>query len=168
MKADTKTMFFVLFVAKNGKMIIPSTHLAMSSEAPPQPSPRGGSSFLLWKVGMGLWWNSFPLGKAGMGLPLATLSELRLAEGVILNLIISSCNFPPINLVRVTPAANRNTYSVAIMVVLAPRVAVFARNPGLGGGAFRLSRPSARLPPMAPAPMMAIVITWQVCVRDDR
>ena len=32
----------------------------------------------------------------------------------------------------VTPAANRNTYSVAIMVVLAPRVAVFARNPGLG------------------------------------
>ena len=33
---------------------------------------------------------------------------------------------------RVTPAANRNTYSVAIMVVLAPRVAVFARNPGLG------------------------------------
>ena len=32
----------------------------------------------------------------------------------------------------VTPAAKRNTYSVAIMVVLAPRVAVFARNPGLG------------------------------------
>ena len=32
----------------------------------------------------------------------------------------------------VTPAAKRNTYSVAIMVVLVPRVAVFARNPGLG------------------------------------
>ena len=32
----------------------------------------------------------------------------------------------------VTPAANRNTYSVAIMVVLAPRVAVVALNPGLG------------------------------------
>ena len=32
----------------------------------------------------------------------------------------------------VTPAAKRNTYSVAIMVVLAPRVAVFVRNPGLG------------------------------------
>ena len=30
----------------------------------------------------------------------------------------------------VTPAAKRNTYSVAIMVVLAPRVAVFVRNPG--------------------------------------
>ena len=47
MKSDTKTMFFVLFVAKNGKMIILSTHPAMPSEAPPQPSPRGGSSFLL-------------------------------------------------------------------------------------------------------------------------
>ena len=34
--------------------------------------------------------------------------------------------------VGVTPAAKRNTYSVAIMVVLAPRVAVFVRNPGLG------------------------------------
>ena len=32
----------------------------------------------------------------------------------------------------VTPAAKRNTYSVAIMVVLAPRVAVFVRNTGLG------------------------------------
>ena len=31
-------MFFVLFVAKNGKMIILYTHTAMSSEAPPQPS----------------------------------------------------------------------------------------------------------------------------------
>ena len=57
---------------------------------------------------------------------------MRLAEGVILNLIIRTSKFPPINLVWVTPAANRNTYSVAIMVVLAPRVAVFARNPGLG------------------------------------
>ena len=57
---------------------------------------------------------------------------MRLAEGVILNLIIRTSKFPPIVLVRVTPAAKRNTYSVAIMVVLAPRVAVFARNPGLG------------------------------------
>ena len=38
MRTDTKTMFFVLFVVKNGKMIIPSAHPAMSSEAPPQPS----------------------------------------------------------------------------------------------------------------------------------
>ena len=43
MKSDTKTMFFVLFVAKNGKMIILSTHPAMPSEAPPQPSPREGT-----------------------------------------------------------------------------------------------------------------------------
>ena len=46
--------------------------------------------------------------------------------------MIPSYNVPHIVLVRVTPAANRNTYSVAIMVVLAPRVAVFAHNPGLG------------------------------------
>ena len=46
--------------------------------------------------------------------------------------MIPSYNVPHIVLVRVTPAAKRNTYSVAIMVVLAPRVAVFARNPGLG------------------------------------
>lgn len=46
MKADTKTMFFVLFVAKNGKMIILSTHPAMPSEAPPQPSPREGTEKL--------------------------------------------------------------------------------------------------------------------------
>ena len=46
MKSDTKTMFFVLFVAKNGKMIILSTHPAMPSEAPPQPSPREGTEKL--------------------------------------------------------------------------------------------------------------------------
>ena len=40
-------MFFVLFVAKNGKMIILSTHPAMPPGAPPQPSPKGGSFFLL-------------------------------------------------------------------------------------------------------------------------
>ena len=57
---------------------------------------------------------------------------MRLAEGVVLNLIVPSYIVPPIVLVRVTPAANRNTYSVAIMVVLAPSVAVFALNPGLG------------------------------------
>lgn len=44
MKSDTKTMFFVLFVAKNGKMIILSTHPAMSSEA--LPSPPKGREFL--------------------------------------------------------------------------------------------------------------------------
>ena len=44
---------------------------------------------------------------------LATLQELRLAEGVILNLMISTNPFLPIILLRVTPSANRNTYSVA-------------------------------------------------------
>lgn len=47
MKADTKTMFFVLFVVKNGKMIIPSTHPAMALGATLQPSTRGENSFLL-------------------------------------------------------------------------------------------------------------------------
>ena len=46
MKSDTKTMFFVLFVAKNGKMIILSTHPAMPSEAPPQPSLGEGTEKL--------------------------------------------------------------------------------------------------------------------------
>ena len=34
--------------------------------------------------------------------------------------------------IEVTPTANRNTYSVARLVGLLPRVADFARNPGLG------------------------------------
>lgn len=34
MKADTKTMFFVLFVVKNGKMIIQSTHPHHASWGP--------------------------------------------------------------------------------------------------------------------------------------
>ena len=44
---------------------------------------------------------------------LATLQELRLAVGVILNLMVSTNPFLPIILLRVTPSANRNTYSVA-------------------------------------------------------
>ena len=40
--------------------------------------------------------------------------------------------FQPFILLRVTPAANRNSYRVAMFVGLLPRVAVFARNPGLG------------------------------------
>ena len=40
--------------------------------------------------------------------------------------------FQPFVLLRVTPAANRNSYRVARLVVQLPRVAVFARNPGLG------------------------------------
>ena len=39
--------------------------------------------------------------------------------------------FLPIILLRVTPTAKRNTYSVAWLVGWIPRVACFARNPGL-------------------------------------
>ena len=55
-------------------------------EAPPQPSPRGGSPYLLCL--RAFEWRSFPLGKAWDGAPVgwyapqATLTELRLAEGV--------------------------------------------------------------------------------------
>ena len=57
---------------------------------------------------------------------------MRLAEGVILNLILSVYPFLPIILLRVTPTAKRNSYRVAILVGRLPRVADFARNPGLG------------------------------------
>ena len=51
-------------------------------EAPPQPSPRGGSPYLLCL--RAFEWRSFPLGKAWDGAPVgwyapqATLTELRL------------------------------------------------------------------------------------------
>lgn len=41
MKADTKTMFFVFFVAKNGKMIILSTHPHHASWGPSPALPKG-------------------------------------------------------------------------------------------------------------------------------
>ena len=44
---------------------------------------------------------------------LATLQELRLAVGVMLNLMVPTNPFLPIILLRVTPTAKRNTYSVA-------------------------------------------------------
>ena len=56
---------------------------------------------------------------------------LRLAEGVILNLIIPIKKQQPIILLRVTPSAKRNSYRVAIKTANLPRVAVFARYPGL-------------------------------------
>ena len=56
---------------------------------------------------------------------------LRLAVGVILNLIITIDPFLLIILMRVTPTANRNSYRVARLVGQLPRVACFARNPGL-------------------------------------
>ena len=72
---------------------------------------------------------------------------LRLAEGVILNLIISTYPFLPTILLRVTPTANRNTYSVARLVGLLPRVADFARNPGLGKrNSYRVARGAYHVP----------------------
>ena len=48
--------------------------------------------------------------------------------------------FQPIILLRITPAANRNSYRVAMLVGQLPRVAVFARNPGLGNrNSFRVA-----------------------------
>ena len=57
---------------------------------------------------------------------------LRVAVGVMLNLIISTYAFHSIVLLRVTPTANRNSCRVARLVGCLPRVARFARNPGLG------------------------------------
>ena len=62
---------------------------------------------------------------------LATLQELRLAVGVILNLMISTNPFLPIILLRVTPSANRNTYSVATLIIHIPRVEALRHNPVL-------------------------------------
>ena len=59
---------------------------------------------------------TFPLKKVGNGLSLASLQVSRLTVGVILNLIIPSYSFLFIFLLRVTPTANRNTYSVAKIV----------------------------------------------------
>ena len=57
---------------------------------------------------------------------------LCLSVGVIISLMVFPYTFQPIILLRITPAANRNSYRVAMLVGLLPRVAVFARNPGLG------------------------------------
>ena len=63
---------------------------------------------------------------------LATLQELRLAVGVILNLMISTNPFLPIILLRVTPSANRNTYRVATPYYIYTQGRGAARlNPGL-------------------------------------
>ena len=57
---------------------------------------------------------------------------LCLAVGVIISLMVFPYTFQPFVLLWVTPAANRNSYRVAKLVGQLPRVAVFARNPGLG------------------------------------
>ena len=50
------------------------------------------------------------------------------------------------NTLQVTPTAKRNSYRVAILVGRLPRVASFARNPGLGKrNSFRVARGAHRL-----------------------
>ena len=77
---------------------------------------------------------------------MAAWGVLRMAAGVILNLIISTNPFLAIILLQVTPSAKRNSYRVAILVGgVLPRVAGCARNPGLcnrnsvrvAGGAYQ-------------------------------
>ena len=76
---------------------------------------------------------------------MAAWGVLRMAAGVILNLIISTNPFLAIILLQVTPTAKRNSYRVAILVGALPRVAGHARNPGLcnrnsvrvAGGAYQ-------------------------------
>ena len=61
--------------------------------------------------------------------------------------MVFSYPFLPIVLVRVTPTAKRNTYSVARLVGLLPRVADFARNPGLGKrNSVRVARDAYHVP----------------------
>ena len=50
------------------------------------------------------------------------------------------------NTLQVTPTAKRNSYRVAILVGRLPRVANFARNPGLGKrNSYRVARGAHRL-----------------------
>ena len=50
------------------------------------------------------------------------------------------------NTLQVTPTAKRNSYRVAILVGRLPRVACFARNPGLGKrNSYRVARGAHRL-----------------------
>ena len=59
--------------------------------------------------------------------------------------------FHPIILVRVTPTAKRNSYRVATLVGRLPRVACFARNPGLGNrNSVRVARGTRRSPSPGP------------------
>ena len=56
--------------------------------------------------------HTFPLKKVGNGLSLASLQVSRLAVGVILCLMVFSNALQAIIQLRVTPAANRNSYRV--------------------------------------------------------
>ena len=68
--------------------------------------------------------------------PLLTASwegkVLRLAEGVTHSRIMGRNRLVETIRLSITPTANRNSYRVARLVGALPRVACFARNPGLG------------------------------------
>ena len=68
--------------------------------------------------------------------PLLTASRegkvLRLAEGVTHSRIMGRNGLVETIRLSITPTANRNSYRVARLVGALPRVACFARNPGLG------------------------------------
>ena len=57
---------------------------------------------------------------------------LRLAEGVILNLTITTYPFLPFILLRVTPTANRNSYRVARLVGVHTQGSVLRPQPWAG------------------------------------
>ena len=64
---------------------------------------------------------------------------LRLAEGVILNLIITTYPFLPFILLQVTPAANRNSYRVARLVGAVTQGSVLRPQPWAGESQLRQS-----------------------------
>ena len=86
---------------------------------------------------------------------------MRLAEGVILNLIITTYPSLPIVLLWVTPTAKRNSYRVAILVGRLPRVACFARNPGLG------NRNSVRVAAACGTAIAGLNHNWLLLLVDD-
>ena len=73
---------------------------------------------------------TFSLTKVGNGLSLASLQVSRLAVGVILCLMVFSNALQAIIQLRVTPAANRNSYRVLYISTIKPGGG-FARSPGL-------------------------------------
>ena len=64
---------------------------------------------------------------------------LRLAEGVILNLIITTYPFLPFILLQVTPTANRNSYRVARLVGAVTQGSVLCPQPWAGESQLRQS-----------------------------
>ena len=64
---------------------------------------------------------------------------MRLAVGVILGLIISTNPYQSFILLRVTPSANRNTYSIAILLYILTQGSVLRPQPWAGESQLRQS-----------------------------